>query len=236
MKIYFWGDSLTRGQLGYSLAPDCSGGAERRNFGENGDTTYGIFKRLFAFLETAGDREGIYVVAAGTNDLLLQYKRKASFLWRLRALGAIPRKRPAKDVRAFEQLYRNGIKQLTARVPHVVLVGIPYFEIEDFPQETIRRYNAVIAQIAADYGLPFVDCYGIQTQLMGQGARHFCKHSFTGVALTTAAMKLCPGIKERLSSWQHLSVTVDGVHLNKKSAMAIGKVVEQKLCDMIGAD
>ncbi|MEE0509895.1 MAG: SGNH/GDSL hydrolase family protein [Peptococcaceae bacterium] len=236
MNIYYWGDSLTRGQLGYTFIPACRPGDVCRNFGKNGDTVYGIFKRLFAFLETTENREGVYVVAAGTNDLLLQYKRKASFLWRLRALGAMPRKRPAKDVRAFEQLYRNGIKQLTARVSHIVLVGIPYFEIEDFPQETIRRYNAVIAQIAADYGLPFVDCYNIQTQLMGQSVRHFCKHSFTGVALTTAAMKLRPGIKERLSSWQHLSVTVDGVHLNKQSAMAIGKAVEQKLCDMIGAD
>lgn len=229
MNIYFWGNSLTRGQLGYSYVPDHKAGIQCLNFGKNGDTTYGIFKRMLSYAEDATHAPGIYVVAAGTNDLLLQYKRTASFLWSLRAKGAAPRKRPARNVREFERMYRNGIKKLREHEQRIVLVGIPYFEIEDFPQETIRRYNAVIAQIAADYALPFVDCYGIQEKLMGDSERHFCKHCFSGVAFTTAAMKLWPRTKDVFSSMLNLSVTVDGVHLNAKSATAIGKELEQKV-------
>lgn len=229
MNIYFWGDSLTRGQLGYTFMPDCRSGDRCINFGKNGDTVYGIFKRVLTYAADAAHAQGVYVVAAGTNDLLLQYKLKASWLWRLRALAALPQKRPAKNVRAFEQMYRSGIRKLRERVPRIVLVGIPYFEIEDFPQARIRQYNAVIAQIAADYALPFVDCCGIQEALMGSGGRRFCKHSCTGVAFTTAAMKLCPGTKDVFASQLHLSVTVDGVHLNRMSATAIGKELEQVL-------
>lgn len=229
MNVYCWGDSLTLGQLGYSYIPYYNQKYNFKNFGKNGDTIHGIFERMFFHITHENNVQGVYIIASGTNDLLLQYKKTASFFWNLRAERLILKQNSTKNIHEFEQMYRTGIKKLKAYTSNIIILGIPYFEIKDFPLHKIQNYNSVIKNIASDYDIPFIDVYKIQKNFINSNMKNFCKYNFFEVMFQTIFMKLWPNRKDLLSKKNKLSVTVDGVHFNTISAKEISKEVEKTL-------
>ena len=82
MSILCIGDSLTRGQVGYSYLPFLTTQAKYKNAGKNGDTILCMTDRLKEILEgkQSADIDTV-IVGIGTNDLLLPYLTGISPLW-----------------------------------------------------------------------------------------------------------------------------------------------------------
>ena len=84
MSILCIGDSLTRGQVGYSYLPFLKTQAKYKNAGKNGDTILCMTDRLKEILEgkQSADIDTV-IVGIGTNDLLLPYLTDVSPLWKM---------------------------------------------------------------------------------------------------------------------------------------------------------
>ena len=84
MKIVCFGDSLTFGSVGHSYIKYLDTDNKVINRGINGDTTACMHGRLKRYISKASNTDtNIYVVAIGTNDLLLPYLTKVSPLWKI---------------------------------------------------------------------------------------------------------------------------------------------------------
>ena len=101
-KIVCLGDSLTFGSVGYSYIRFLRHPLEVINKGVNGDTTYGALKRLrriVAYPEY--EAADTYIVGIGTNDVLLPYLTRISWLWKLQMGPKCRRLQCKTDMKEF---------------------------------------------------------------------------------------------------------------------------------------
>jgi len=231
MKIICFGDSLTYGNIGYSYRKFIDTKHQIVNKGINGDTTIHVFERLKRYLEQKDNGEAdIYVIAVGTNDLLLPYISTISPQWRVLMKAKLSKMRCILDDGKFAQEYENYFKLLKEHKKRAIVVGMPICELVEYPNERVRHRNEIIKRLAGKYQVPYVDIESIQRAMVSStDFTHSWNHKFLIRLLDGVIMTINPWSKEWYSHIRHLQLTVDGVHYNLRTAKKLGIAVTKAL-------
>lgn len=228
MKILCLGDSLTYGKIGYSYIKFLPADIKAVNKGKNGDTTYGAYKRLLKYIKNPKFADiDTYIVCIGANDIMLPYFATISPFWRLRAIIKAVHKRCITDDIKFEMEYEKYIKLLKSENKNIVLAGLPITELKNFPLERVNKRNAIISSVAKRFGIPYVDTYAILESLVNNKLKSY-QWGYTNIRriIDDFIMLVFPFTKDWLSNIRKLDISVDGAHLNSKSAKKLAEAIE----------
>ena len=140
------------------------------NRGVNGDTTRCAFERLEEYLANPlYDDQTLYVIAIGTNDILLPYLSHLSSAWKAETSLRCRIKKCINDDDVFRQEYEKyfmAICSYNSEHPQnckaMITIGLPYIELKDYPLYEVYRHNAIISELSAKYGVPFINICDIQ--------------------------------------------------------------------------
>ena len=140
------------------------------NRGVNGDTTRCAFERLEEYLaKPSYDDQNLYVIAIGTNDILLPYLSRVSSAWRAETSLRCRIKKCINDDDVFRQEYEKyftAICSYNSEHPQnrkkMITIGLPYIELKDYPLYEVYRHNEIIRELSAKYGVLFIDMCSIQ--------------------------------------------------------------------------
>lgn len=231
--VVCFGDSITNGLPGRSFLNYVSPRRYYRNKGFGGDTLRGMTRRLKWHLRRhPHDTARRYVVAIGTNDVILPFLRGYSIWWRAVIafkgffFGCIP----CRSAEEFATRYEEMLRLFLDRGKSVLVIGIPLIEYEKYQlNEIVRAYNQIILSLCEKYGLPYIDFFALAKQLKGdnRGDRFLFKTHF--VDIYDGFMTSLLPFSMQLSRRRGLAVTVDGVHSNAFLARALAGVVEEAL-------
>lgn len=231
------GDSLTYGQVGYSYIPYVTKKYKLVNRGVNGDSLYDGYRRLKRYLrDDRYEAAGTYIIALGTNDILLPFQRDRSLSWKLQFyLRNKLLKFSTQKVR-FAALYEQMVKEVARHGRKLILIGLPYIQLQHYPLGKIKEYNRCIRDIAEKYQVPFIDIYSMQMKHLEHNTVYDWGPFNAKRIWEGTCMFLFPTCKNYLSGKRHLDLTVDGVHFNSFSANMLGKAVEEIIVKLIGAE
>lgn len=225
------GDSLTFGSIGYSYIKFLSPQNKAINKGKNGDTTRGAYKRLEKYIVDPKYADvDTYIVEIGTNDIMLPYQSELSPFWRFRSKVKCRLRKCITDDMEFEKAYENYIKLLTSYNKKIVLVGLPFIQLKNFPQDKIKKRNAIIRGLAEKYNLPFVDTYALQCALITSELHTYAWGATYMVRVFDwAIMFIFPFLKDIFSRRRKLALSVDGAHYNSTSAKKLAQAIDEAL-------
>lgn len=226
MKIVAIGDSLTLGEIGYSYIPFLKKGRQIVNKGVNGDTTICAFRRLERIIKNPRYQAAdTYIVGIGTNDILLPHLSTISALWNRQMKPRCKRKQCITNDDTFKKEYERYLTLLTEHNKKIILLGLPYIQLEDFPHEKIVRRNQIIKRLALKYKASFVDVRSIQLKILTKPKYYSWKRKNISRLVDSAIMAVLPFTKDYFGKKRELDITVDGVHFTSKSARAVARCV-----------
>lgn len=222
------GDSLTLGAAGYSYIPFAGEQYRFVNKGVNGDSLYGIHRRLNRYLkEEKYAQAQLIIIGAGTNDVLIPYLRSRSKSWERAYCRRNRKLHFAADVMEFSERYERMVREVLDKGIRLMLIGLPYIELSEYPVAQAELYNDCICDIAKRYQIPFIDIFSF-------GIKHTGAVYDWGIfssqrMLDGLYMGLYPKRKDVLSKKRKLMLTVDGVHFNSRTARVLGRKVKEML-------
>lgn len=224
------GDSLTFGQMGYSYIPYVNTNEKLVNRGVNGDSLYDGYKRLKKYLEDKRyEMAKTYVVALGTNDILLPFQRDRSLSWKFQFYFRNKILKFSMQKVRFAALYEQMVKEVLDHGCELILVGLPYIQLQGYPLGKIKEYNQCIRELACKYGIPYIDIFSMQEKQLKHNTVYDWGPFNAKRVWEGTCMFLFPKCKNYLSGKRRLDLTVDGVHFNSYSARILGKAVEKAL-------
>ena len=227
MKVLCLGDSLTFGSIGYSYTKFLKKKYKVINKGINGDTTKCAYKRLQKYINSQFYNDvDLYVIAIGTNDLLIPYLTTLSTLWKMQMMSRVKLKKCIKNKTIFEIEYEKYIKLIIEHKKKLILIGSPIIQLAYFPNEKIIERNKIIKDLAKKYNLPFIDPTFLQSQFLNKNIYSYSWKNKNLVRIFDATiMFVLPFSKDWFSKIRDLELTVDGVHFNSLSAKLISKEI-----------
>ncbi|MEB3024912.1 MULTISPECIES: SGNH/GDSL hydrolase family protein [unclassified Parvimonas] len=243
MKVVCIGDSLTYGNVGYSYFYFLYNymGYDYINKGKNGDSLRGMFSRLKKIVNNPNTDSDLYIIGIGTNDILLPYLRDSSPFWFLLMSSRCKIKRCIEDDETFYQEYNELLNFLHERNKKVIIFGMPFINLEKFPDEKLVKRNKMIEDLSKKYNYPFIDIYKLQKEKIQPDnrvytwkyrfllrsnkvpgkppdAKHRRRVGFLLRIFDYIIMTLVPISKNYFAKIRGLTTTVDGVHFSYESA------------------
>lgn len=230
----FLGDSEVVGQIGVDFTQFMKDDVEPVREAHNGATIKGVFEQhLVPVLDDANyDDIDDYVLFMGVNDVWIPWVSSLNDFWAMASNrgGEIVSHEPDE----FEAAYRECLDALVAAGKNVVVLGCPVVQVNGFPhEELIPRYNKILEGLAAEYGADYIDTYELQMGLLEKPLTYFEQGPgvFPGsdrlVVMTLQGMH--SELKDEVSALYGLELTVDGIHVNSKSANAIAAALNEVL-------
>lgn len=234
VRIICFGDSLTFGSVGHSYIKYLCmpSGIQIKNKGVNGDTTVCMFERLKRYIKSSGgtNREEIYIISIGTNDLFLPYLTSVSSMWKIQITPRVKMMRCLTDDRLFEQKYIEIIETAQHNGKKMIAIGLPYLEMDRFPNEKIDERNEIIKRLAKQFCVPYVDVTAIQNEWNTETKSvNSWKHKNLLRVIEGLILPVLPRMKDWLSRNRHLRYTVDGVHWNSALAKAVSEKIQAEI-------
>lgn len=231
MKIACFGDSLTFGSVGYSYIRYLDKEYKVINKGINGDTTICAYHRLKRYIENPAHNDvDVYVIAIGTNDLLLPYLSSVSLFWSIQITPRVKMKKCITEDTLFETEYQKYIKLILSHNKRAIIVGLPLLQLKGYPNERVQKRNLIMKTIAADYGVPFIDTALLQQQaFQNMSISYSWKHKNMIRMMDGIIMLALPFSKDWFSEFRRLELTVDGVHFNSLAAKLIGEAINSSV-------
>ncbi len=220
------GDSITEGLVGYSYVSYIPAEYKAVNKGVNGDTCWGVYQRLCHMKESSLYEEAeTFVVEVGTNDILQPYLSRLSPLWKVQVGVRNLWKKFCAEEQAFAETYEKILALLAQGGKRMILIALPYMQLENYPLEKVCRFNKVIQNFAEEYQAQYVDIFHLQKQVLEQDVR--MNWGWIGLARVSdvVQMLLFPQKKDKFSVKRNLDLTVDGCHFNSRSAKILGEAV-----------
>ncbi|BDF34182.1 hypothetical protein CE91St62_22470 [Lachnospiraceae bacterium] len=226
------GDSITLGMMGYSYIPFADKKQQLVNLGVNGESLLGGVRRLRRYMRKRAYREADTVIfSLGTNDILLPYLGNRSRFWQIQYRLRNIIRRFSSDIGEFAGYYEEAVRQMKHNGYKVVLVGLPYIQLADYPLGKVEAYNSCIRSVARTYDAEFIDIYEMQKKRVHRDRTCSWGKLNAGRIADGLYMLLFPRRKDSLSRRRGLDVTVDGVHFNSRSARmlaeAVGRAMER---------
>lgn len=224
------GDSITLGMVGYSYIPFADKKQQLVNLGVNGESLRGGVRRLCRYMRKRAYREADTVIfALGTNDILLPYLGNRSRFWHMQYRFRNIIRSFCSDIGEFAGYYEEAVRQMKSNGYKVVLVGLPYIQLADYPLGKVEAYNSCIRSLARTYDAEFIDIYEIQKKRVRLDRTCSWGRLNVGRIADGLYMLLFPGRKDALSRRRGLDVTVDGVHFNSRSARMLAEAIRRAL-------
>jgi len=172
----------------------------------------------------------IYILAIGTNDLLPPYLATVSPLWNILMSLRVMLKKCLKDSSAFKCEYEKMIQTVSSRKNQILILGLPYLQLKDFPNDLIDERNQIIKELAIKYGIPFIDVVEIQHEInRNMTVSYSWNYSILLRLLEGTILPILPCLKDWLSDMRNLELTVDGVHWSSKVARAVAAAISANL-------
>ncbi len=232
MDILCVGDSLTFGNVGYSYIHFLRQNTRYRliNKGRNGDTVRGAYARLKGMIDARKYDAEAYILGIGTNDLLLPYLKTVSPLWSLHMSLRCKVMKCIENDEEFHQAFKKTVSLLHERCKPVIVLGMPFINLEGFPHELLKKRNRVMHEVADAYSCPFIDTYRLQTEMIPSDSREYTWRHKNVIRIADALMMtLFPLSKDCFSKARGLTTSVDGVHLSSCSARLLAAEIEKTL-------
>lgn len=231
MKLICFGDSLTFGSVGHSYIKYLKKGTNYKvkNKGINGDTTMHMLSRLKPFLNKSNPKfSDTYIVCIGANDLFLPYLASVSFLWKIQMTPRIAMMQCLENDDLFEKKYREIIQNILSKKQNLIVLGLPYLELKDFPNSKIDKRNMIIKNLADEFKITYIDTSNIQKGICNTVIKKYSwKHKNFLRFIEGIIFPVMPFLKDFSSDRRHLNFTDDGVHWNSVLAKAVSaKIIE----------
>jgi len=223
MRIIFLGDSLTRGNIGVSyldLLKQKLPNHELYNFGKNGDPVVSLYKRMKKIqypknIDTA-------FVWIGTNDVFVKVNNRFPVIKKI--LGQTW----TENHEEFKDYYRKILDFLKYKTGKIFTVS-PWIIGEDFDNiwnKELDELSIIIKNISKSYdNVEFIDIKKLVVEKIEpqKSSDYIVDNSFNVIfdALTLNSSKRID--KKALD--RGLFLTMDGVHLNSRSACFIADVL-----------
>lgn len=236
MKVVCIGDSLTYGNVGYSYFYFLYNymGYDYINKGKNGDSLRGMFSRLRKIVGNPNTDSDLYVIGIGTNDILLPYLRDSYPFWFLLMSSRCKIKRCIEDDETFYQEYNELLNFLHERNKKVIIFGMPYINLEKFPDEKLVKRNKLIEDLAEKYDYPFIDIYKLQKEkIQPDNYVYTWEYRFLLRIFDYIIMTLVPISKNYFAKIRGLTTTVDGVHFSYKSARILAIEIAKNILHLM---
>jgi len=222
----FFGDSITAGKPGASYVDYTITSEGKKNFGLGGDTVYGLQERI---KKLKFPRKNCNVVLEiGTNDILLPFLQKYSLSW-YKVVNNIYR-RGSKPI-IEEDDFRDAYKTILGFFMEcrMICISIPCIgeNYNSSLNNKVNDYNLVIKDLCSKNKAKYVDFNQWQKEQIRtkyNETPYFISKCYSNVMLDTLTTTYL-GLSNAISEKRFLVVTVDGVHLNKKSAYQLGKMI-----------
>ena len=224
------GDSLTAGIPGVSYCHFLHHKTKLINKGVGGDTLLGATSRVQKLLSNPRYHDvNQYIIEIGTNDVLLPVLQKHSFAWKTiisikaELMGCVP----CKDIEIFRIKYEELLQTLSHQNKKVAVLGLPLIENSILIiNDIMKEYDAVIAELCQRYNCPYLDVRQLELNLKGSNnGTYFFGKTNLGNMVDTVFSSLLP-FSMLISRLRGLAVTIDGVHLNTKTAKALAAAIE----------
>ncbi len=227
MIIACFGDSLTFGSLGHSYLEYLDKDFKVKNEGLNGDTAVCMHARLKHYITRASNsKTDLYIIAIGTNDLLLPYLATVSPFWKIPMSSRVRYKKCSEKSSSFECEYEKILQTVTSSGKRAFVLGLPYLQLKDYPNDSVDERNKIIKNLAAKYGIPFVDTVDIQHHIIDHmNVSYSWKYGFPLRLAEGILLPILPCLKDYLSDKRRLELTIDGVHWSSKTARAVAAAV-----------
>ena len=208
MSILCIGDSLTRGQVGYSYLPFLKTQAKYKNAGKSGDTILCMTDRLKEIMEgKQSDDIDTVIVGIGTNDLLLPYLTGISPLWKLQMNHRCKKMRCVTEDDAFILAYRRVMQMI--------------FDS--------KKRNKAVKKLAQEYGFSFLDTNCLGRMILANPPVYSWKGQNISHFADSALMGVIPQAKEVFTCKRNLVLTVDGVHFSRRMAKTLAACIDRLL-------
>lgn len=176
------------------------------------------------------DHSEMYIIGIGTNDVLLPYLRSASLFWFLRMSLRCRLMRCVEDDEIFCREYRKILALLYKKNKQVVLFGMPFINLKNFPHARLIKRNKCMEALAEKYHCSLVDVYGPQKEkIRAERRRYTWKYRFLMRVADAAIMTLLPFTKDYFVKIRGLATSVDGVHFNAESASVLAAKIEKHI-------
>ena len=233
MKLICFGDSLTFGSVGHSYVKYLKETTSytAKNKGVNGDTTMHMLNRLNVFLDHSNPEiSDTYIICIGINDLLLPYLTSVSQLWKIQMKPRIEMMQCLSDDNLFRKKYREIIECILSKQQDLIILGLPYLEIKDFPNDKIDKRNKIIKDLALEYKIAYIDTKAIQSEISNNiTVQYSWKHKNFLRLIEGIIFPVMPILKDYFSNVRHLCFTDDGVHWNSVLAKRISSQIAKVL-------
>ncbi|NLW42714.1 MAG: SGNH/GDSL hydrolase family protein [Tissierellia bacterium] len=230
MKINCIGDSLTYGNVGYSYLNFLDKRICTVNYGKNGDTLRGVYKRVKKVMRNPKKDSQLYILGIGTNDLFLPYLKSVSIYWNVQMSIRCKIKRCIEEDKVFYKEYEELLSLLYKRNKNVIIFGIPFINLKNFPHQRLIERNANMQDLANKYGYAFIDIYNLQKDKIRKDSKEYSwKYRFIVRVVDAIIMSLFPYSKDWFAKFRGLTTSVDGVHLNSVSAKILAAEIEKEI-------
>jgi lysophospholipase L1-like esterase len=241
MRILFFGDSLTRGQVGASFVdllsthyPD----ADFINKGTNGDTLDQISEKLLTHLQQTNNYDYI-VLQGGGNDILLPFFNIRGGLFRFAYNSQIKKGlRPVPDSMAYYKALVELFKNIRLVYKgKVIFITMTY--LNEKPDTELNRqrlaFNSMARKAALQESMIVADIEPLFNEYLKDKVQtDYLIESFWAVTITDRIFSLFKKGIDHLSKHRRLLLTIDGAHLNNTGASMICDTLRQIIGDKKG--
>lgn len=159
---------------------------------------------------------------------MLPYLRTVSVFWFVMMSIRCKIKKCIKDDKTFYKEYDKLLNQLSSRNKKVIVFGMPFINLKNFPERDLINKNITIEELAKKHNYPFIDIYKLQKErIEGDPKEYTWKYGFLMRVIDGIIMTSLPSSRDTFAKLRGLTTTMDGAHFNSESAkilaMEIGK-------------
>lgn len=239
MKILFFGDSLTKGQVGTSFIKLLSKKYPNNQFincGTNGDTLNIISKKLLNHLRKENDYDFI-VLQGGGNDILLPFFKAKGGLFEFAynsqiKKGLIPLENPIDYYNALIKIFREIRLLYTGKIIFITLSCLNE-KLDTHLNKQRFEYNKVVRKALTEENIILADIEPIFDKILKDKIQtDYLIESFWAVTITDRIYSLFKNGPNLLSKQRNLFLTIDGAHVNTFGA----EIIKDCIGDILGRE
>ncbi|MEO6902395.1 MAG: SGNH/GDSL hydrolase family protein [Bacteroidia bacterium] len=235
MKLFFIGNSITKGEIGESYIELLK--MEHPNWiinnaGINGDTLKNISYRLERQNNLITNYDYI-IIEAGLNDIILPYFNNMDPLFRLALKYLLKKGRQPLDINNFKKEYERIIKYVQGK-SNAKIILTTLSSINENLQSNLnairKRYNETIIQVANQNNCLLADVsVQFDAIIKNSNQTNYLLENFFASTYFDKKNTQKPEGSDKLSKNRKLALTIDGVHLNTRGAKIYKEIIEKLL-------
>ena len=217
-----FGDSITKGQPGVTYIKYLDKKIYK-NYGLGGDNLDGMARRIEKYINCSTCSN--FVLEIGANDIFLPFLLSYSVAWRKRI--------EARSTFSINDPVQFGIryKKLLDRLynKNITIVSIPCLgeHVHSELNNRVDEYNAVIWDMCKIKGIKYIDFNSWQKENIKEKSKFSFISKKPNDVLWDIFITTFFDLSIGLSKKRNLDTTIDGIHLNSKSASCLAYLIEE---------